>query len=86
MNSLPSQILERYASPYWTPYTNSNLSHNMHQDSQHFAKLKELQSRHTKPTVQFAAHLILPDRTQAHPPPQWQTLNNLTLTIEVNGV
>jgi len=42
----------------------------MHQDSQPFAKLKELQSQRTNPTAQFAAHLILPDRTQAHPPPQ----------------
>lgn len=58
----------------------------MHQDSQHFAKLKELQSQHTKPTAQFTAHLILPDRTQAHPPPQRQTLCYLTFTITGNGV
>lgn len=58
----------------------------MYQDSQPFAKLKEQQSQRTKPTTQFAAHLILPDRTQAHPPPQRQTLNNLTLTIAVNVV
>ena len=45
---------------------NSSFSHNMHQDSRPFAKLKELQSRHT-----IGAHLILPDRTKAHPPPRY---------------
>jgi hypothetical protein len=49
---------------------NSSLSDIMHQYSQRFAKLKELQSQHTKADTQFAAHLILPQRTQAHPPPQ----------------
>jgi hypothetical protein len=45
----------------------------MQKDSRPFAKLKELQSQLTKPTAQFAAHLILPNRTQAHPPPHKQT-------------
>jgi hypothetical protein len=49
---------------------NSNFSDNMHKDSLPFAKLKELQSQYTKADTQFAAHLILPQRTHAHPPPQ----------------
>jgi hypothetical protein len=53
----------------------SNLSHNMHKDSQPFAKLKELQSQDTKADTQFAALLILPDRTHALPPPQRHRTN-----------
>jgi hypothetical protein len=50
--------------------TNIEHSEKDRQKSQRFSKLKELQSQHTRADTQIAAHLILPQRTQAHPPPQ----------------
>jgi len=38
-----------------------------------------------KPT-QIAAHLILPNRTKAHPPPEQWTVDNLTATSDNNKV
>jgi len=32
----------------------------------------------------FAAHLIFPNRTQAHPPPHQRTMDNLTATFDIN--
>jgi len=43
---------------------------------QRFVKLKELQA--DTQVNAFAAHLILPNRTQAHPPPYKWTVDNLT--------
>jgi Zn-dependent peptidase ImmA (M78 family) len=52
------------------PTTRQQTDRNGGRKCQRFAKLKELQS-HTQANA-FAAHLILPNRTQAHPPPdQW---------------
>ena len=51
---------------------------------QRFAKLKELQSD-TRANA-FAAHLILPNRNQAHPPPNKWTVDNLEATFNRNGV
>ena len=49
---------------------------------QPFAKLKELQAA-TRANA-FAAHLILPNRTQPHPPPYQRTMDNLTATFDIN--
>ena len=54
----------------------------MQKDSKPFEKLKKLQSQHTKPTTQFGVHLILPNRTQANPPPHKQTHNTAKPIIE----
>lgn len=48
-----------------------NIRADKREKSQPLAKLKELQA--DKQTNAFAAHLILPNRTQAHPPPQQKT-------------
>ena len=50
---------------------------------QPFAKLKELQAD-TQANA-FAAHLILPIRTQSPPPDQW-TVDSLTATFDNNRV
>jgi Zn-dependent peptidase ImmA (M78 family) len=49
---------------------------------QRFAKLKELQAD-TRANA-FAAHLILPKRTKAHPPPENKTVENLAVTLDRN--
>lgn len=40
----------------------------------------------THKPIQIAPHLILPDRTQAHPPPNLQTLDKLTAILIANMV
>jgi Zn-dependent peptidase ImmA (M78 family) len=53
-------------------------------DSQPFAKLKEVQAD-TQANA-FAANLILPNRTQAHPPPKQRTMDNLMATFDNNPI
>ena len=51
---------------------------------QPFAKLKELQAD-TRANA-FAAHLILPNRSQANLPPDQWTVDSLTATFDNNRV
>ena len=48
-------------------------------------KIKRAAMPTHKPT-QIAAHLILPDRTQAHPPPDKWTADNLSATFDNNSL